>query len=137
MDRGGQHHVGGELLFFKRLSLFFGALVLGAGVLAGGAPAASAWSSGGFRVVRPGQSVQSAIDAVGDGGTVVLRPGTYNEHLVITHTVKLIGWGAVLAPPASDGPASPCSAPDPNDNGICVAGQFTFNGDGVAIPTNF
>jgi parallel beta-helix repeat protein len=30
-------------------------------------------------VVRPGQSIQSAVDAASPGGTVLVRPGTYHE----------------------------------------------------------
>jgi hypothetical protein len=54
-----------------------------------------------------------------------VQPGTYREHLVIKKTVTLIGYGAVLVPPAQNAPTSPCSAPGPNTDGICIAGRFT------------
>ena len=110
---------------------FFGAvgvlaLMTGTLLVVGTAPA----GRGSFLVVGPGQSIQAAIDAVSPGGTVLVRPGTYAEHLVITKTVNLIGQRAVLVAPSGDAAASPCSDPGPNTDGICVAGDFTSAPDG-------
>ncbi|HEY7107302.1 MAG TPA: right-handed parallel beta-helix repeat-containing protein [Acidimicrobiia bacterium] len=88
-------------------------------------------------VVGPHASIQRAIDAVGPGGTVVVKPGTYAEHLVITKTVNLVGWGAVLVPPPGDAPSSPCSGPDPNTDGICIAGALTLATDGSVIVNSY
>ncbi len=70
-------------------------------VLLGAAPAARAdghptdgrW----VQVVRPGQSIQSALDHAATGGWVLVQPGTYRETadatngLVITRSVNLVG----------------------------------------------
>jgi len=132
----------------KRLTKLASACALVAGLLVAAAPGATAWGGdsgqggqwpghghGGntFQVVHAGQSIQAAIDAASPGGTVFVTDGTYAENLVITQTVKLIGHNATLVPPATPGSPSPCSAPDPNDDGICIAGQFTSDPDTGAV----
>ena len=42
-------------------------------------------------VVRPGQSVQAAVDAAPAGGTVVLAPGDYPENIQLSRPVTLRG----------------------------------------------
>jgi hypothetical protein len=88
----------------------------------GMAPATSAATT---TVVRPGQSIQAAINGASGGGTVVVARGTYRENLVITRSIRLIGREAVLVPAATPGP-NPCgfaeSGPPPVV-GICVLGQ--------------
>lgn len=110
-----------------RLSLFASAVGL-AGV-AGTAGSASAAST---HVVRPGQSIQSAINAASPGDTIVLAPGTYRENLTITNdNMTIVGANAVLVPPASPTPSTPCdelfadnpSSAPPAQNGICIAGD--------------
>ena len=118
----------------RRFLTGLGTVALAAALMVGFAPAAGA--SSGVQVVHPGQSIQAAIDAVGNGGTVWVRPGQYQEHLVITHGVNLIGYGATLTPPAGIAPPSPCSAPDPNVDGICIAGDFSFDPSTGAITVN-
>lgn len=70
-------------------------------------------------VVRPGESIQAAVDAARPGGTVVLAPGTFHESVMITKPLNLVGSGprTVLAP---GGAANGCTP-----NGICV---FAPNG---------
>jgi len=84
-------------------------------------------------VVREGESIQEAIDGTEDGGTVLVKDGTYHEQLVITHPVKLLSRGATLAPPETPGPASPCSMGESNGDGICIAGEFTATDTGVDV----
>jgi nitrous oxidase accessory protein NosD len=118
----------------------FGAIALALGTMIGLAPAASAhgwWHHSSTQVVHPGESIQAAIDAVGSGGTVYVKYGTYHEHLVITHGVTLVSFGATLAPPASDGPPSPCSFGGPNSDGVCIAGDFTADDMGNITVNNF
>jgi parallel beta-helix repeat protein len=76
-------------------------------------------------VVRPGQSIQAALDAARPGDTVTVRAGVYRENLEITKDhITLRGRGARLEPPVTSTPRR-CSEnfgfPD-NPYGICVSG---------------
>ena len=77
-------------------------------------------------VVEPGESIQAAIDAADQHTTIVVRPGTYAENLLITtDRITLIGQGATLVPPATPGPGTLCDFGGPEaTNGICAAGGF-------------
>src|SRR5262245_28509739 len=78
-------------------------------------------------VVRPGQSIQAAVDAASPGTTIILKRGTYRENVVIrTDGIRLIGNGATLAPPANPQPNF-CSDPDPATDGICGVGEVDFS----------
>lgn len=76
--------------------------------------------------VRPGQSIQQAIDRADDGSTVTVRPGIYRESLTISRPVQLVAArGAVLMPPEAP-PDNLCTR-DPDTiagviPGICIAG---------------
>lgn len=77
-------------------------------------------------VVRPGESIQHALDAAPDNATVVVRPGVYAESLTITRPVRLVGLpGTVVTPPAAP-PDNLCTrdpdAPDGVIPGICITG---------------
>ncbi len=119
----------------RRLLGLTGAVALMTGMLVAGAGPAGAWS-GHTRVVRPGQSIQAAIDRSHAGDTIVVRPGTYNERLVITKGVTISAWGATIAPPATAGDPTPCSGPGPGDDGICIAGDFTVDPNTGAVTVN-
>ena len=77
-------------------------------------------------VVESGQSIQAAIDAAHQHTTIVVRPGTYAENLLITtDRITLLGQGATLVPPATPGPGTLCDFGGPEaTNGICAAGGF-------------
>jgi nitrous oxidase accessory protein NosD len=81
--------------------------------------------------VKQGHSIQAAINEAKRGDTVVVRPGTYHQALVIkTDRLTLDGSGVVLKPPAK-APDTPCSQIDPSGaTGICVVGNVTPNGSG-------
>jgi nitrous oxidase accessory protein NosD len=69
-----------------------------------GLPATAAWAGGSHgkvRVVRPGESIQAAIDAASAGDTILVKPGTYAEALVVqTDDLTLKGSkGTVLTMP--------------------------------------
>jgi parallel beta-helix repeat protein len=77
--------------------------------------------------VRPGESIQAALDAAPPGHTVVVRPGEYRENLeIVTDGVTLLAHGAVLRPP--DTPEHRrCSVAiglPQNMFGVCVAGDL-------------
>jgi parallel beta-helix repeat protein len=80
-------------------------------------------------IVEPGQSIQAAIDAAHQHTTIVVRPGTYAENLLITtDRITLIGQGATLEPPVSPGPGTLCDFGGPEaTNGICAAGGFDMS----------
>ncbi|MFF0088435.1 pectinesterase family protein [Streptomyces canus] len=79
--------------------------LLGAGLGVAVAGAAPAFATGGHRVlhVRPGDSVQAAVDAVtGPGWTIVVHPGTYREVVNIpADKAELTVRGAVRDPRAA------------------------------------
>ncbi|KQV93299.1 pectinesterase family protein [Streptomyces sp. Root369] len=79
--------------------------LLGAGLGLAVAGAAPAFATGGHRVlhVRPGDSLQAAVDAVtGPGWTIVVHPGTYREVVNIpADKAELTVRGAVRDPRAA------------------------------------
>lgn len=85
--------------------------------------AASAWASRTI-VVRPGQSIQAAVDRARPGDTVLLKPGVYRQSVQIrTDGITLRGSGAfrggtVLVPPAKF-PKTLCNGAF-GPTGICV-----------------
>lgn len=102
------------------------------------------------RVVRPGESIQEAVDAAHPGDTVVVLPGTYRESVLITTpnlTLRGTGERTVLAPQAAESAPAPTTAGAPaaakgpraanacaaGGNGICVVGTEKNPVDGVRI----
>jgi len=79
---------------------------------------------GDTKFVRPGQSIQAAIDVAHPGDRILVRPGTYAEQLTIAKDgIDLIGLGATLVPPPS-AVQNECSglAGPRTEAGICVHG---------------
>jgi parallel beta-helix repeat protein len=72
-------------------------------------------------VVNPGQSIQAAVDIAHPGDTILVRPGTYRQQVVIQKDgIKLQGTLAAIVPPSS--PTSPCGP-----IAICVVGDVDFS----------
>jgi hypothetical protein len=46
------------------------------------------------RTVQPGQSIQAAIDLASDGDLIIVRPGKYDENVIMNKRVKLQGSSA-------------------------------------------
>lgn len=81
-------------------------------------------------VVKPGESIQAAVDAAQAGDTIFVKRGTYAENVVIkTDGITLKAHGATLAPPQNPVP-NDCSSGDPASDGICAVGQVDFPDDG-------
>ena len=103
-------------------------LVVAVTVLTAAAPAAA--QPGSTVYVHPGESVQAAIDAAPDHGTVVLSAGTYAENLLVTKPLTLRGSGVVHVVPPDTVTANRCTEdadahlPDGQllPVGICVLG---------------
>ncbi|MQS34896.1 right-handed parallel beta-helix repeat-containing protein [Streptomyces katsurahamanus] len=90
---------------------------LGAGLVAAPAPAGAT-----SHTVRPGESIQAAVDAAAPGDTVVVGPGLYRESVQISKRLTLRGSGpATVLTPA---PARPLAAHgcERDGNGVCVTG---------------
>ena len=104
--------------------------------LAGAVPAGAHRGDGGHRrdaiVVRPGESIQAAVDAAAPGSTIYVKRGTYAENVAITKDgITLSSRGAKLVPPTTTPPRNACSLGDPASDpsateGICVIGAVSF-----------
>ncbi|MEU5536316.1 right-handed parallel beta-helix repeat-containing protein [Streptomyces sp. NPDC020362] len=116
------------------------AALVGTG-LGAATPAAAAHTT---LVVRPGESIQKAVDAARTGDTVLVLAGTYHESVEIsTPGVTLRGMGAatVIEPAATTAAptAAAKAAPKAADscaeggNGICVVGTKTRNVENVTV----
>ncbi|KAH7396904.1 pectin lyase fold/virulence factor [Phaeosphaeria sp. MPI-PUGE-AT-0046c] len=85
--------------------------------------------------VKPGQSIQSAIDSAKPGSKIVVQAGTYHEQITITTSnIHLVGQGAVLYPPKGGYKPNFCTGlsktfekPQGDDSdtdaGICIYGK--------------
>jgi nitrous oxidase accessory protein NosD len=85
--------------------------------------AVSADSHGAIHV-RPGQSIQAAIDSAPAGATIHLARGTYRENIeVAASNIRLVGDHAVLVP-AADPTFNLCLTPGFFDGvaGVCIHG---------------
>lgn len=97
----------------KGIRLFFLSVLAGAVVLIGGVVPAQAATI----IVRPGQSIQAAVDAASPGDTIQVLTGAYRESVVITTPgIALRG----VSSPAIIPPGGPSAC---GFVGICVLGD--------------
>lgn len=112
------------------------AAVLGIGLSAGMATAASAWVSRTI-VVWPGQSIQAAVNRASPGDTVLIKPGVYHQSVQIrTDGITLRGsgdfyGGTVLVPPKSF-PKTLCNAAF-GPTGVCILAKSVNPKTGAVI----
>ncbi len=93
------------------------AAALGGAVLVAAAPAQA--SSSHVHVVKPGQSIQAAVDAAQPGDTIKLKRGTYAGGVLVAKdglTIRGAGKGTVLKPIGTNN----CVAAGAPPSGICV-----------------
>src|SRR5262245_49254525 len=118
------------------------AALVGAGL--GATPAAAAHH---LLLVRPGESIQKAVDAAQPGDTVLIAPGTYYESVKITTpqlTLRGTGLGMTVIKPDPKVVPKPAATTSSNadttqdtatcaegGNGICVVGTKTRDIEGV------
>ena len=116
----------------RRVISIVSAVALGVGTLVAGAGAAGADE---VIVVRPGESIQAAINRATPGTTVIVRKGVYRENLEITtDRLTLIGSGAKLRFPTRPLP-NVCGDPDIVEltSGICIHGEITLGSQGPIV----
>ncbi|WP_456877060.1 right-handed parallel beta-helix repeat-containing protein [Geodermatophilus sp. SYSU D00710] len=108
--------------------------VAGAGtLLVAAAPGAASAQGGGGRTwdVRPGQSIQDAVDAADSGDTIRLAPGTYAEAVCIEGkglTIRGAGAAATkIVWPGWDTPED--LPPAPARSSVCWAAQERVDGE--------
>ncbi len=101
---------------------------LAVAALAAGLVSAAPASAATTITVRPGQSIQAAVNAAHYGTTIVLKPGVYRQSVLIRKDgITLRGAGAstkgtTLAAPTHQ-PATLCTQAT-GGSGVCVIGQF-------------
>ncbi len=103
----------------SRPRMFAIALGVAAGSVGGVTPA-----SGSGATVRPGESIQRAIDRARPGDTVAVASGVFRENVTITKNgITLTGAPGTVLVPAYKPTASACTpGPYPQVNGVCVSG---------------
>ena len=87
-------------------------------------------------IVKPGESIQAAVNAAEPGDTIFVKRGTYAENVAITKDgITLFSKGAKIVPPEASTP-NDCSFGDPAGDGICAVGQLEFPEDGPPTVTD-
>jgi nitrous oxidase accessory protein NosD len=88
--------------------------------------------------VKPGQSIQAAINAASSGDKITIEAGVYNERLLITKSdLKIVGLpGAILKPPPVAQAANPCTGiSGPNTDPANLPGPLSEAGICIISPT--
>ncbi|MEG8277173.1 right-handed parallel beta-helix repeat-containing protein [Streptomyces sp. AHA2] len=114
------------------------------GTSLGAAPSTAAAHT--VRLVKPGDSIQQAVDAAGPGDIVLLAHGVHHGSVDVTTpgiTLRGMGRGTVLRPAAATGASGAAEASSVSSassgtcaaagNGICVTGTKAGSVEGVTI----
>jgi len=121
------------------------ATLISSGLVAGAFVAQAAPAAAATFTVRPGQSIQAAINAAPPGSTIVVRPGTYRENVTIRkNNITLQGTpDQTVLEPSGNAPTGGCAFPGgnqgngpPENSGICVIGNFDFSTFTLIKPVN-
>ncbi|MFH9725879.1 nitrous oxide reductase family maturation protein NosD [Streptomyces sp. NPDC017254] len=114
----------------RQIALLACTVAVAASGLGAAAPRAESRTA---HLVKPGESIQKAVDAAKPGDTIVLAPGTYRESVRITTAgLTLLGSGStstVLVP----GDATAGDACAKAGHGICVTGTESRPVQGVTV----
>ncbi|MEU4064668.1 right-handed parallel beta-helix repeat-containing protein [Streptomyces wedmorensis] len=114
----------------RQIALLACTVALTASGLGAAAPSAVSRT---VHLVKPGESIQKAVDAAKPGATIILAPGTYRESVRITTSgLTLLGSGSastVLVP----GDATAADACAKAGHGICVTGTDSDPVEGVTV----
>ncbi|WP_329620431.1 right-handed parallel beta-helix repeat-containing protein [Streptomyces sp. NBC_01255] len=83
--------------------------------------------------VKPGESIQQAVDAAKPGDTVVLSPGTYRESVRITTSNLTLRGSTVFPTVLVPGKAAADDVCAKAGHGICVTGTDSSPVEGVTV----
>jgi nitrous oxidase accessory protein NosD len=117
--------------------LIMAACAAGLGIALCSSTAASAWTSKTI-VVRPGQSIQAAVNRANPGDTILIKPGVYHQTVQIrTDDITLRGSGAfpggtVIVPPKVF-PKTECNSLG-GPAGICLLAKKVSSTGAVLSP---
>jgi len=87
--------------------------------------------------VRPGQSIQAAINKAPAGSLISVERGTYRGNLEIKRSLRLIGHDTVIVPAAKP-TKNFCSTPGVvrGVTGVCVHAVFSADGQSIVTPVS-